>query len=51
MSPANHSANEGNDENPLLKFNIPILPGDKYGLTICDRICENLPSTHMSHLK
>ena len=28
-----HSARYGNDENRLLKFNIPILPGDNYGLT------------------
>ena len=36
MPPAanNHSASEGNDENQLLKFNIPILSGDNYGLTI-----------------
>ena len=30
----NHSASEGNDENRLLKFNIPILQDDNYGLTI-----------------
>ena len=29
-----HSASYGNDENRLLKFNIPILPGDNYGLSI-----------------
>ena len=36
MAPAAnyHSASEGNDENRLLKFNIPILPGELYGLTI-----------------
>ena len=28
-----HSASDGNDENRLLQFNIPILPGDNYGLT------------------
>ena len=35
MPPAanDHSASDGNDENRLLKFNIPILPGDNYGLT------------------
>ena len=35
MRPAanDHSASYGNDENRLLKFNIPILPGDNYGLT------------------
>ena len=36
MPPAanDHSASDGNDENQLLKFNILILPGDNYGLTI-----------------
>ena len=29
-----HSASNSNDENQLLKFNIPILSGDNYGLTI-----------------
>ena len=35
MPPAanDHSASDGNDENLLLKFNIPILPGDNYELT------------------
>ena len=35
MPPAanDHSASDGNDENQLVKFNIPILPGDNYGLT------------------
>ena len=35
MQPAanDHSASNGNDENQLLQFNIPILPGDNYGLT------------------
>ena len=36
MPPAasDHGASDGNDENGLLKFNIPILPGDNYGLII-----------------
>ena len=36
MPPAanDHSASEGNDENRLLKLNIPILPSGNYGLTI-----------------
>ena len=25
-----HSASDGNDENRLVKFNIPMLPGDNY---------------------
>ena len=35
MPPAanDHSASDGNDENRLLKFNIPILPDNNYGLT------------------
>ena len=35
MLPAanDHSTSYGKDENRLLKFNIPILPGDNYGLT------------------
>ena len=35
MPPAanNHSASDDYDENQLVKFNIPILPGDNYGLT------------------
>ena len=35
MRPAanDYSASYGNNENRLLKFNIPILPGDNYGLT------------------
>ena len=31
---SNHSVSDGGDENRLLKFNIPILPGNKYRLTI-----------------
>ena len=36
MPPAtnHHRASDYNDENRLLKFNISILPGDNYGLTI-----------------
>ena len=32
MPPAanDHSASDGNDENRLVKFNIPMLPGDNY---------------------
>ena len=35
MRPAadDHSASKGNNENRLLIFNIPILPGNNYGLT------------------
>ena len=35
MPPAanDHSASDDYDENQLVKFNIPILPGDNYGLT------------------
>ena len=35
MCPAadDHSASYGNDENRLVKFNIPILSGDNYELT------------------
>ena len=35
MPPAanNHSASDDNNENQLVKFDIPILPGDNYGLT------------------
>ena len=35
MPPAanDHSASVNYDENQLVKFNIPILPGDNYGLT------------------
>ena len=35
MPPAanDHSASDDYDENRLVKFNIPILPGDNYGLT------------------
>ena len=37
MPPAanDHSASDDYDENQLVKFNIPILPGDNYGLTTC----------------
>ena len=31
---ASNSASNGNDENQLLKVNIPMLPGDNYGLPI-----------------
>ena len=37
MPPAaanDHSASDDNDENRLVKFNTPILPGGNYGLTI-----------------
>ena len=36
MPPAtnHHRASDYNDENRLLNFNISILPGDNYGLTI-----------------
>ena len=35
MPPAanDHSTSDDYDENHLVKFNIPILPGDNYGLT------------------
>ena len=35
MSPAasDHSASDDYNENRLVKFNIPILPGDNYGLS------------------
>ena len=33
--PANdNSTSDGNDENRLLKFNVPVLPGNNYGLAI-----------------
>ena len=36
MPPAanDHSTSKGNNKNRLLKFDIPILPGNNYGLTI-----------------
>ena len=48
MPPAanDHSASKGDDENRILKFDIPILPGDSYGLTICKNSLRIIATLH-----